>query len=156
VTYRGKHFDVESARVWDLPDTAPPIGIAVSGAGSCRLARRHADAMIATARRAELGRMFDDVGGAGKPRIGQIAVSYDPDQQLAVRRAMEQFRWFTAAGASTPSAGTPKRHSSGGRQPSCCRPSERHDRASRAGQPGWGSAAGRVAQFGTPSPLAGS
>jgi alkanesulfonate monooxygenase SsuD/methylene tetrahydromethanopterin reductase-like flavin-dependent oxidoreductase (luciferase family) len=31
VTYRGKHFDVESAKVWDLPDTAPPIGIAVSG-----------------------------------------------------------------------------------------------------------------------------
>ena len=31
VTYRGKHFDVESARVWDLPETAPPIGIAVSG-----------------------------------------------------------------------------------------------------------------------------
>jgi alkanesulfonate monooxygenase SsuD/methylene tetrahydromethanopterin reductase-like flavin-dependent oxidoreductase (luciferase family) len=23
VTYRGKHFDVESAKVWDLPDTAP-------------------------------------------------------------------------------------------------------------------------------------
>ena len=44
VTYRGKHFDVESARVWDLPDTAPPIGIAASGSGSCRLAGRHADA----------------------------------------------------------------------------------------------------------------
>jgi alkanesulfonate monooxygenase SsuD/methylene tetrahydromethanopterin reductase-like flavin-dependent oxidoreductase (luciferase family) len=37
VTYRGKHFDVESARVWDLPEVAPPIGIAVSGPGSCRL-----------------------------------------------------------------------------------------------------------------------
>jgi hypothetical protein len=41
-------------------------------------------------------------------------------------------------------------------QPSCCRPSERHDLASRAGQLGFGRAAGRVAQFGTPSPLAGS
>jgi G6PDH family F420-dependent oxidoreductase len=94
VTYRGKHYEVESARVWDLPDTLPPIGIAVSGPGSCRLAGRHADAMIATEPRAELGRMFDDAGGAGKPRIGQIAVSYDPDQQVAVQRAMEQFRWF--------------------------------------------------------------
>ncbi len=35
VTYRGRHFDVESAKVWDLPDTAPPIGIAVSGPASC-------------------------------------------------------------------------------------------------------------------------
>ena len=95
VTYRGKHFDVESAKVWDLPDTAPPIGIAVSGPGSCRLAGRHADAMIATEPRAELGQMFDDAGGSGKPRIGQIALSYDPDEQTAVKRAMEQFRWFT-------------------------------------------------------------
>jgi G6PDH family F420-dependent oxidoreductase len=95
VTYRGRHFDVQSAKVWDLPDTAPPIGIAASGRGSCRLAGRHADAMIATEPRAELGRMFDDAGGAGKPRIGQIALSYDPDQQIAVKRAVDEFRWFT-------------------------------------------------------------
>jgi len=95
VTYRGRHFQVESARVWDLPEVAPPIGIAVSGPGSCRLAGRHADAMIATEPRADLGRMFEDAGGSGKPRIGQLAVSYDPDPQTAVQRAMEQFRWFT-------------------------------------------------------------
>jgi G6PDH family F420-dependent oxidoreductase len=95
VTYRGQHFDVESAKVWDLPDTAPPIGIAVSGPGSCRLAGSHADVMIATEPRADLGQMFDDAGGSGKPRIGQIALSYDPDEQTAVKRAMEQFRWFT-------------------------------------------------------------
>jgi G6PDH family F420-dependent oxidoreductase len=95
VTYRGRHFDVESARVWDLPETAPPIGIAVSGPEGCRLAGQHADAMIATEPRSELGQLFDDAGGSGKPRIGQIALSYDPDEQAAVRRAMEQFRWFT-------------------------------------------------------------
>jgi G6PDH family F420-dependent oxidoreductase len=95
VTYRGKHFRVEPAKVWDLPEVAPPIGIAVSGPASCRLAGRHADAMIATEPRADLGRMFDDAGGAGKPRIGQIALSYDPDRQAAVQRALEQFRWFT-------------------------------------------------------------
>jgi len=39
--------------------------------------------------------MFDDAGGSGKPRIGQIALSYDPDERAAVKRAMEQFRWFT-------------------------------------------------------------
>jgi G6PDH family F420-dependent oxidoreductase len=95
VTYRGKHFDVESAKVWDLPDTAPPIGIAVSGRSSCRLAGRHADVLIAVEPKAELGRMFDEAGGSGKPRVGQIALSYDPDRDVAVKRAMEQFRWFT-------------------------------------------------------------
>jgi G6PDH family F420-dependent oxidoreductase len=95
VTYRGKHFDVESAKVWDLPDSDPPIGIAVSGPASCRVAGRHADIMIAVEPRAELGQMFDDAGGAGKPRVGQIALSYDPDPRIALSRAMDQFRWFT-------------------------------------------------------------
>jgi G6PDH family F420-dependent oxidoreductase len=97
VTYRGHHFDVESAKVWDLPETAPPIGVAVSGPGSCRLAGQHADAMIGVEPSAELGRMFDHAGGSGKPRIGQIALSYDPDQPTAARRAMDQFRWFTGS-----------------------------------------------------------
>ena len=95
VTYRGKHFDVESAKVWDLPESLPPIGIAVSGPGSCRLAGRHADVMIAVEPRSELGEMFDEAGGASKPRVGQIALSYDTDAQIAVTRAMDQFRWFT-------------------------------------------------------------
>ena len=52
--------------------------------------------MIAVQPKAELGQMFDSAGGSGKPRIGQIALSYDPDPQIAVKRAMDQFRWFTA------------------------------------------------------------
>jgi G6PDH family F420-dependent oxidoreductase len=97
VTYRGTHFDVEAATLWDRPDSPPPIGIAVSGPESCRLAGRHADVMIAVEPRDELGDMFDAAGGMGKPRIGQIALSYDPDEQVAVQRAMDQFRWFTGS-----------------------------------------------------------
>jgi len=59
------------------------------------MAGRHADVMIAVEPRAELAEMFDEAGGAGKPRVGQIAVSYDTDPQVAVKRAMDQFRWFT-------------------------------------------------------------
>jgi G6PDH family F420-dependent oxidoreductase len=51
--------------------------------------------MIAVEPRPELGEMFDEAGGAGKPRVGQIALSYDPDPRVAVKRAMDQFRWFT-------------------------------------------------------------
>ena len=32
VNFRGEHFDVESAKLWDLPDERVPIGVAVSGA----------------------------------------------------------------------------------------------------------------------------
>ena len=94
VNFRGKHFDVESARLWDLPDQRVPIGIAVSGRDSCSLAGRKADLMIATEPKPELGEMFDAAGGAGKPRVGQIAIAYDAVRDAAVQRAHEQFRWF--------------------------------------------------------------
>ena len=88
--YRGTHFDVETAVLWDLPETRVPIGIAVSGPQSCRLAGRQADVMIAVEPRAELGEMFDQEGGAGKPRVGQIALAYDTDRATAVERAHDQ------------------------------------------------------------------
>jgi G6PDH family F420-dependent oxidoreductase len=92
--FRGRHFDVESARLWDLPSERVPIGIAVSGKDSCSLAGRKADLMIAVAPDPALGEMFDAAGGAGKSRVGQVAVAYDPDRERAVQRAHEQFRWF--------------------------------------------------------------
>ena len=92
--YRGKHYDVESAKLWDLPDERVQIGIAVSGADSCRLAGAKADLMIAVEPDEELGKMFDEAGGAGKPRVGQVALAYDSDRDAAVKRAHEQFRWF--------------------------------------------------------------
>jgi G6PDH family F420-dependent oxidoreductase len=92
--YRGRHFDVEQAKLWDLPEQRVQIGIAVSGPDSCKLAGAKADLMIAVEPRAELGEMFDAAGGSGKPRVGQIAVAYDSDREAAIRRAHEQFRWF--------------------------------------------------------------
>ena len=47
VNYRGEYFDIESAKLWDLPDERVPIGIAVSGPDSCELAGRKAEMMIA-------------------------------------------------------------------------------------------------------------
>lgn len=94
VTRYGKHFSVDSARLWDLPDRPPRIGIAVSGEQSCALAGRLADLVIATEPRAALLESFDRHGGAGKPRVGQLPVSYDPDREAAVERAHDQFRWF--------------------------------------------------------------
>jgi G6PDH family F420-dependent oxidoreductase len=94
VNYRGRHFDVEQAKLWDLPERRVPIGIAVSGEDSCQLAGRKADLMIAVQPEAELGEMFDAAGGHGKPRVGQVALAYDTDREAAVRRAHQQFRWF--------------------------------------------------------------
>ncbi|GAA0918901.1 LLM class F420-dependent oxidoreductase [Streptomyces thermoalcalitolerans] len=94
VTRHGTHFTVESARLWDLPDQPPPIGIAVSGEQSCALAGRLADLVIATEPKAGLLEAFDRHGGEGKPRVGQLPVCHDPDREAAVERAHAQFRWF--------------------------------------------------------------
>ncbi|OAH12242.1 LLM class F420-dependent oxidoreductase [Streptomyces jeddahensis] len=94
VNHHGEHFDVESAKLWDLPDEPVEIGIAVSGEQSCRLAGSLADLVIAVEPKAELLAAFDRYGGAGKPRIGQLPVCYDHDRDAAIERAHQQFRWF--------------------------------------------------------------
>jgi G6PDH family F420-dependent oxidoreductase len=94
VNYRGDYYDIESAKLWDLPEQPVPIGIAVSGPDSCELAGRKGDLMIAVEPRAELGEMFDRAGGSGKSRVGQVAIAYDTDKDAAIKRAHEQFRWF--------------------------------------------------------------
>jgi G6PDH family F420-dependent oxidoreductase len=93
-TFHGEYFDVDGGKIWDLPEGGVPIGIAVSGPSSCRLAGEQADAMIAVQPEAELGEQFDAAGGAGKPRIGQMPISYGSDRAAAVTRAHQLFRWF--------------------------------------------------------------
>src|ERR1700744_1711186 len=93
VNYRGRHFEVEQAQLWDLPTERVPIGIAVSGESSCALAGHKGDVMIAVEPKSELVKMFEDAGGQGKPKVGQIALAYDTDRDAAVQRAHEQFRW---------------------------------------------------------------
>ena len=95
VSRRGDHFDVESAKIWDLPEQAPPIGIAVSGRQSAAIAGRLADLVIAVEPKEELLGYFAESGGAGKPSYGQLPVSFDTDEGAARRRAHEQFRWFS-------------------------------------------------------------
>lgn len=94
VNHHGAHFDVENARLWDLPDTPPPIGVAVSGERSCEVAGHLADLLIATEPKADLISEFDRHGGVGKPKVGQLPICYDTDRDAAVARAHDQFRWF--------------------------------------------------------------
>jgi G6PDH family F420-dependent oxidoreductase len=91
--HRGKHFDMDSAQLWDLPEQRVPIGIAVSGQQSCSLAGEAADFLVATEPKPELVEMYEAAGGKG-PKVGQIALAYDTDRETAVQRAHEQFRWF--------------------------------------------------------------
>jgi G6PDH family F420-dependent oxidoreductase len=94
VNFFGQHFRVDSAKLWDLESSGPRIGVAVSGAQSVALAGTHADVMIAVEPDQELAERFDAAGGAGKPRVGQVPICWDPSADKAAERAHEQFRWF--------------------------------------------------------------
>jgi G6PDH family F420-dependent oxidoreductase len=94
VNFRGEHFDVESAKLWDLPEQRVPIGIAISGKQSAEIAGELGDVMIAVEPKGELAEMFESAGGAGKPKVGQMPICFDTDRDAAVERAHSLFRWF--------------------------------------------------------------
>jgi G6PDH family F420-dependent oxidoreductase len=93
VNYSGRHFQVDSAKLWDLPRRRVPIATAVSGAQSIDRFAPLSDAMIAVQPEAELCSRWETVR-KDSPKIAQLPVCWDPDRGAAVRRAHEQFRWF--------------------------------------------------------------
>lgn len=98
VNYRGHHYRIDSAKLWDLPRRRTPIAVAVSGRQSVKRFAPMADAMISTEPKPELCRAWD--AERGQPRkdstrkFAQLPVSWGRDRQAAQRRAYEQFRWF--------------------------------------------------------------
>jgi G6PDH family F420-dependent oxidoreductase len=94
VNFEGRHFQVDSARIWDLPDRPLRLGVAASGPQSAKLAGELADCLIAVEPSADIVKGFDHAGGQNKPRIGQLPVSYDRDKDAAVQRALKLFGWF--------------------------------------------------------------
>jgi G6PDH family F420-dependent oxidoreductase len=100
VDWRGDHFRVDSARLWDLPDVPVPLAVAVSGEKSIERFAPLADHMIAVAPQKDL---VDAWGHARRPAtglpsgsrvIGQVPISWDSDRDKAIARAHDQFRWF--------------------------------------------------------------
>jgi G6PDH family F420-dependent oxidoreductase len=95
VNHVGRHFRVDSAKLWDRPDSRVPIGVAVSGQQSVEKFAPRADHLIAVEPEAELVSMWDKaVDGRSSRKIGQIPICWDPDKDKAVARAHDQFRWF--------------------------------------------------------------
>jgi len=69
VNYRGQHFDVESAKLYDLPTTPVRIGIAASGTQSCTLAATLGDFAIGT--EPTMPATYRSVGGSAES-VGQF------------------------------------------------------------------------------------
>jgi G6PDH family F420-dependent oxidoreductase len=94
VNVDGKHYRVDSAKLWDRPEGGIPIAVAVSGSQSIETFAPVADAMVATEPRPDLVQSFDAAAGTSLPKIGQQPVSWGADRDDAIARAHDQFRWF--------------------------------------------------------------
>jgi coenzyme F420-dependent glucose-6-phosphate dehydrogenase len=93
-THRGKHYRVENARIYSLPEELPPIAVAAAGSNAAELAAQAGDALISTSPDAELVDTYRNAGGNG-PRYGQLTVCFARDEGEAVKTALEW--WPNAA-----------------------------------------------------------
>jgi G6PDH family F420-dependent oxidoreductase len=95
VNFAGRHYRVDSAKLWDLPVSPVPIGVAVSGEQSVSTFAPLVDHLIAVEPRADLVSLWDEQDRDGPSRkIGQLPVCWGPDRDACVSRAHELFRWF--------------------------------------------------------------
>lgn len=95
VNFVGKHFRVDSAKLWDRPRQRVPVGVAVSGEQSIRRFAPVADAMIATEPNDHFCAHWETASAGGSSRkIGQLPIAWDPQYEVAAERAYEQVRWF--------------------------------------------------------------
>ncbi|MGA8256651.1 MAG: TIGR03557 family F420-dependent LLM class oxidoreductase [Nocardioides sp.] len=100
VDHRGEYFQVDSARIWDVPDDGVDIAVAVSGDRSVDTFAPLADHLVAVEPDGELVDRWNATDGAprieagGARAIGQIPICWGPDADEAKRVAHEQFRWF--------------------------------------------------------------
>ena len=101
VKHRGAHFTLESARLYTLPQTPPPIYVATSGPINAERTGRVADGIITVGAADEkiqnlLGRFEKGAREAGKdpakmPRIIQLHVSWASSREEAVEQMVREW-----------------------------------------------------------------
>ena len=99
IDWKGDYYEVDSARLWDLPEVPVAIAAAVSGERSVQTFSLLVDHLIAVEPDKDLVDGWHAARkGTGLPGdsrvVGQIPICWDPDRDAAIARAHEQFRWF--------------------------------------------------------------
>jgi G6PDH family F420-dependent oxidoreductase len=80
VTARGKHYSLDHARIYNVPDSPPEIFVSAFGPKALDLAGRIGDGYIGTAADAELVSGFKKASG-GKPAQAGAKVAFAPTQE---------------------------------------------------------------------------
>jgi G6PDH family F420-dependent oxidoreductase len=75
VTVRGEHYDVDTARIYTLPDEPVPVYVSAFGPKALDVAARIGDGFISTSDDADIVRAFKEKSG-GKPCQGGVKVAW--------------------------------------------------------------------------------
>jgi G6PDH family F420-dependent oxidoreductase len=86
-SHRGRHFTVENARIYTLPDEPIDVLVAAGGVEAAELAGRVGDGLIGTAPDEAIIAAFEGAGGTGKPRYAQATVCWAESEKEARRTA---------------------------------------------------------------------
>jgi G6PDH family F420-dependent oxidoreductase len=86
VTRRGRFYDVDTARIYTLPDSPPDIYVSAFGAKALDLAARIGDGFINTAPDGDAVSSFKDKSG-GKPCQGGVKVAWAETEDEAIDHA---------------------------------------------------------------------
>ena len=89
-THRGRHYTVEQARLYTLPDEPPPIVVAAAQEQAAELAGRIGDGYMNVAPDADTLKTYEQAGGSG-PKHGKVTGCFAGSKDQAKRIAHE--RW---------------------------------------------------------------
>lgn len=85
VEHRGKHYTVENARIYTLPEQAPEILVSAMGPKAAKVAARIGDGLVTTKPDDDVIGTFRDAGGG--PVLGGFKVGYAPTEEEGVLHA---------------------------------------------------------------------
>jgi len=91
-SYDGRYFQLDDARVWDLPDQLPVIAVAASGGPSAGIAAELGTGLFATEPEPEIVQAYRDKGGNG-PLYAEVPMAWAPDDETAIKAVLETSRW---------------------------------------------------------------
>jgi G6PDH family F420-dependent oxidoreductase len=94
-THRGRHYTVENARIYDLPERIPPMIISGFGPKSIALAARVGDGFCTTSPNKDDVESFRAAARGGKPVLGSMKVCWDQREDRA--RATAHRLWPSEA-----------------------------------------------------------
>jgi G6PDH family F420-dependent oxidoreductase len=87
VTRQGRHYTLDHAKIYTLPDTPPPVYVSGFGPKAVEVAGRIGDGYVGVSPDPDLLRRFRDAGGEAKPAMGGFKVCVAEDEKTGVEIA---------------------------------------------------------------------